>query len=122
MKRRTLAFVFFGTLTLAACATSKSWVATGGSRADATVRLAYTYGPMEAAQVDEAQAQTLAERRCAVWGYSGAEPFGGNTTTCSMPTGGLFGGGCAEFMVTREYQCTGTGTPGQSATIIITEQ
>ncbi|EHN8740343.1 hypothetical protein RJO42_004733, partial [Enterobacter hormaechei] len=42
-------------------------------------------------------------QRCAAWGYSGAEPFGGSTSVCSQPSSS----GCMETMVTMEYQCTG---------------
>lgn len=94
--------------TLSGCATTKSWVATGGSRADATVRLSYTYGPFEQPHASEQEALNLATSRCAVWGYDGAEAFGGAEQRCVAP-GGM--GGCNQFEVTKEYQCTGTGNP-----------
>jgi len=97
------------------CATQKTWSATGGSRADGTVRLSYEVGMFEVAEVDEAQATALAVQRCAVWGYSGAEAFGGVTRQCTQPGSG----GCAVTLVTKEYQCTGTGTPGPRADINI---
>src|SRR5574337_49697 len=90
---------------LSGCATTKNWSATGGSRADATVRLSYSYGQFEKPQVSEQQAQNLASSRCATWGYTGAEAFGGSEQKCTM-SGSM---GCAEFQVTKEYQCTGTG-------------
>ena len=90
------------------CATTKDWAATGGSRADGVVRLSYEYGAFEKPQLDESQAVMLASKRCSTWGYSGAEAFGGVTRRCSA-TAGL--GGCNMWMVTKEYQCTGTGTP-----------
>ncbi len=101
--------------TLSGCATPKTWSATGGSRADGTVRLSYEVGMFEAAQVDEAQAITLATQRCAVWGYSGAEAFGGTTSQCTQPGSS----GCMVTLVTKEFQCTGTGTPGAMAEINI---
>jgi hypothetical protein len=96
---------------LVGCATAKPWSATGGSRADATVRLSYEYGPFEKPQTNESEAVNLAIARCKTWGYTGAEAFGGSTQQCSMP-GGM--GGCNRWTVTKEYQCTGTGTPGQT--------
>ena len=94
---------------LSGCATTKNWTATGGSRADATVRLSYSYGQFEKPQISEQQAQSLAASRCATWGYTGAEAFGGSEQKCTM-SGGM---GCAEFQVTKEYQCIGTGSAAE---------
>lgn len=91
-------------LTLAACATPKVWTATGGSRADGIVRLAYDVGAFESPVLDEAQAISVAQQRCAVWGYTGAEAFGGMTTVCNVRDGY---GSCMQATVTKEYQCTG---------------
>ena len=93
------------------CVTTKEWSATGGSRADGVVRLSYEVGAMEQAQLSESQAITMATRRCATWGYTGAEAFGGTTRQCNQP-GGF--GGCATWLVTKEFQCTGTGAPQAS--------
>jgi hypothetical protein len=90
---------------LSGCATTKDWAATGGSRADGVVRLSYEVGLMEKPQLNEQQAINLATQRCKTWGYAGAEAFGGVTRQCNMPGG--FGGGCNQWMVTKEYQCTG---------------
>lgn len=91
---------------LTACAVQKTWVATGGSRADGVVSLAYEYGAFEAPETSAAQGETEAAARCGVWGYSGAVPFGGDVVTCTMPD--LFGG-CNRWRVSRDYQCTGPG-------------
>lgn len=93
-------------LTLTGCATHKEWSATGGSRADGVVRLSFEHGAFEKPVLDESQALSLATKRCATWGYTGAEAFGGTTSQCNM--GGGFGG-CDRFLVTKEYQCTGQG-------------
>ena len=93
-------------LLLSGCATTKSWSATGGSRADATVRLSYEYTAFEKPNVDEMQALNLATARCKTWGYTGAEAFGGIIRQCNMP-GGM--GGCNGWMVTKEVHCTGLG-------------
>ncbi|SHN56261.1 YecR family lipoprotein [Desulfovibrio litoralis] len=60
-------------LMLSSCAVKKDWAATGGSRADATVRLSYSYGGFEQPVVDEAQALAVATQRCQSWGYTGAD-------------------------------------------------
>jgi hypothetical protein len=99
--------VFFAALcataVLTGCAVQSTLVPTGGSRADGTVRLSYDYGSFQIPKVDEAQGLNSAKARCAAWGYTGAEPFGGQTKSCVSPTLG----GCNVFRVTVEYQCTG---------------
>ena len=102
----------FAALVLSGCASTKQWSATGGSRADATVRLSYEYGQFEKPQTNEQEALNLATARCKTWGYSGAEAFGGVTQQCNMP-GGM--GGCARFLVTKEFQCTGMGNKDPDA-------
>ncbi len=99
-------------LLLSSCATTKHWSATGGSRADATVRLSYEYGLFENPQVDELEALNLATARCKTWGYTGAEAFGGVTRQCNAPDGR---GGCNSWLVTKEFQCTGMGNKGPGA-------
>lgn len=95
---------------LAGCVTQKNWSATGGSRADATVKMSYEYNEFEKPELDDAEAQRMAEARCKTWGYTGAEAFGGVTRQCNMPGG--FGGGCGGWLVTKEFQCTGRGDAG----------
>lgn len=107
MKNVLVALLAAGSL--AGCATVKDWSATGGSRADGVVRLSYEVGEMEKPQLNEQQAIDLATQRCKTWGYTGAEAFGGVTSQCNMP-GGL--SGCARRIVTKEFQCTGTGSQG----------
>lgn len=89
---------------LSSCATNKVAEATGGSRADGTVELSFEYGMFEQPHVDWADAQTTAESRCHVWGYSGAEKFGGAVNHCEQV--GAYGE-CARTLVTVRYQCTG---------------
>ncbi|WP_407278199.1 YecR family lipoprotein [Aromatoleum evansii] len=97
---------------LSGCAVTRDWSATGGSRADGVVRLAYESHEMEDVRVSEAQAVKLAAQRCKTWGYSGAEAFGGVTRQCTK-----FGGfsGCSQWTVTKEFQCTGTGTATETS-------
>lgn len=94
---------------LTGCVTAKEWTAMGGSRADGTVRLSYEVWEMELPRVDEAQGIEVATRHCRSWGYNGAEPFRGTTRECSHVNGS---GSCSFWIVSKDYQCIGTGTPG----------
>lgn len=94
-------------LVLSGCATQKTWFATGGSKSDATVKLSYEYGLFEKPVVDYQQAAALANQKCTVWGYSGAEAFGGRMQTCNAHNGY---GNCVDWTVTAEFQCTGGTT------------
>jgi hypothetical protein len=91
-------------LLVSGCAVQKTMQATGGSRADGTVKLSYEFGMFQVPNVDMAQGTVAAARRCASWGYSGAEPFGGQTKVCN----GYGGGNSNSWLVTVEFQCTGT--------------
>jgi hypothetical protein len=90
-------------LTLQGCAVQKELVATGGSRADGTVKLAYEFNALEKPIVNIQQGVITAAARCRTWGYSGAEPFGGETRTCNN----FNKEGCNNWLVTVEFQCTG---------------
>jgi hypothetical protein len=101
-------------VTLAGCATVSQMQATGGSRSDGIVKLSFEYGMFDKVQLDEATALQTARQRCAVWGYTDADPFGGITRQCQM-YGSL---GCQHWFATREYQCTmgnGAGVTQASA-------
>jgi hypothetical protein len=93
---------------LAGCAVQKEWTATGGSRADGTVELAFEYGVFEKPRVDNAQGVDLAASMCAGWGYTGSQPFGA-MTKCEASDAY---GNCLRTLVTRKYQCL--GAPGSS--------
>ena len=88
---------------LTGCATQKEWVASGGSRADGTVRLSYEYALFEQPQVNDAQGLAVAKTRCVAWGYQEAEAFGMALRTCNNMTSS----GCNSWIVTRIYQCIG---------------
>jgi YecR-like lipoprotein/Prokaryotic membrane lipoprotein lipid attachment site len=90
---------------LAGCATQKEWVATGGSRADGTVRLSFEVAQFEAPQTNEQQGLTVARARCVAWGYQDAEAFGGVQRTCNERNSY----GCTSWLITKEYQCLGKG-------------
>jgi hypothetical protein len=49
---------------LTACTLQKEWTATGGSRADGTVELAFEYGAFEKPQVSNEQGVDLAASMC----------------------------------------------------------
>jgi len=95
----------------AGCAAQKEWAATGGSRADGTVELAYEYGEFEEPQVSDEQGVTLAASACGGWGYPASQAFGGTMSRCEA-FGGY--GNCLRTLVTRKYQCL--GAPGSSVT------
>lgn len=90
---------------LSGCATQKTLQATGGSKADGTVELAYQFGLFERPQVNWEEGVTIARSRCKAWGYSDAEPFGGVKTTCNQRNGY---GNCIDTVVTATYQCMGS--------------
>ena len=91
-------------LGIAGCTTIKEWGATGGSRADGTVRLSYQYGLFEKPQVSAEQGTELARSKCMAWGYTDAQPFGAATEACNN-----YGdSGCTSWLVTAEYQCLGS--------------
>lgn len=112
MKKLAIAAALIASLT--ACTTTKDWAATGGSKADGVIRLSYEMAEFETVQVNEYQAVHLATQRCASWGYTGAEAFGGTTRNCVQP-GGF--GGCARWAVTKEYQCTGESNKGPAVQV-----
>ncbi|MFA6301658.1 MAG: YecR family lipoprotein [Legionella sp.] len=89
-------------LLLAGCATTKTMQAIGGSKADATVKLAYRYGLFEKPMVDWNLADKTATQRCAAWGYKKAERFGGSQKSCLAYNGY---GNCVEAQVSVTYQC-----------------
>lgn len=91
-------------LLMQGCAVQKQLVPTGGSRSDGTVKMSYEVGAFEKAQLDPQQGARDAQQRCAAWGYTGAQPFGGGTRKCISGSGG----DCYRWLVTVEYQCTGT--------------
>ena len=88
------------------CAQKISISPIGGSKTDGTIKLGYSYKMFEQPVVDLVAAKKLAVQKCKIWGYEGAEAFGGQTMTCSMPN--MYG--CEITSVSIEYQCTGSNT------------
>jgi hypothetical protein len=104
VKNRLFGFLLLScSLFMTGCAVEKQLIPTGGSRADGTVKLSFEYGAFEVPKLDTSQALTLAQQRCAAWGYTGADPFGGGIKRCN--SGNAYG--CNQWLVTYEYQCTG---------------
>ena len=88
---------------VAACTTQRVVpVATGGSKADASVEMGYNTGLFHPTEPDWPSAQITATKRCQAWGYSKAEGFDGVSTQCHQRNGY---GQCLDATVTRTYQC-----------------
>lgn len=98
---RNMVFIAF-ILILSACTTIKVPKATGGSKSDGIVELSYEYGMFESPQVDWNEALSTAVRRCAAWGYSTAESFGGTISRCQSYNSY---GNCVRNFVTMKFQC-----------------
>lgn len=99
-------------LSLVGCATEQklSWATSGGSRADATVELAYNYNEATTKPlVDPSEARELALKRCGAWGFTDAEAFGVSKRDCQQFGTGIYQQVCIDRWVTLEFQCLGTG-------------
>ncbi len=101
-------------LALVGCAKAvhKDWAAIGGSRADATIKMGYSWDPRsEKPETSRQQAVDLASTKCKTWGYDGAEEFGASVSTCLSHTMQPFVGVvCEQMLATAEFQCIG-GVP-----------
>ncbi|MEM7000891.1 MAG: YecR family lipoprotein [Pseudomonadota bacterium] len=95
-------------LVLSACTVPMTPQAVSGDRGAGTVTMAYSYGLYTRPEVDWEAADAEALRRCQAWGYTEAEPFGGQVTTCNARNGY---GSCLDNFVQRQYQCTGGNNP-----------
>lgn len=102
----------FACLLAAGCTSQKVLQATGGSRADGTVNLSFETGLFENAVIDWEQAGSVARKRCAAWGYTDAEAFGGSTTQCQAYNAY---GSCIHAFVTVPYQCINAVGASQAA-------
>ena len=109
--KRTILFSLIG-LTISGCVSTQpmDWQATGGSRADATVKLSIQYQAGVDPVLSNSQAINEATKKCRAWGYTGTDAFGGIKTECSQYYTNLVGSVCVGIItVTKEYQCTGQG-------------
>lgn len=91
-------------LMVSGCTVKKEMVPIGGSRADGTVRMGYSYGIFEDPVTDMVQATERAGSKCRLWGYRDAEAFGGQTRQCSIKNAE---GNCIRYDVMAEFQCSG---------------
>jgi hypothetical protein len=107
MRTKALLALVAAVISTAGCATQRELMVTGASRADAVVKLSYESNEFQRVSYDSQKAQELATQKCMAWGYSGAESFGSEETTCLSRRGF---GNCGSRRVTVAYQCT--GTPG----------
>lgn len=71
----------------------------GGSKSDGTIVLGANKGYFDV--IDWSDASKIALRKCAGWGYSGAEAFGGMQTVC-IKYSNL---GCSSWEVSSVWQC-----------------
>lgn len=85
---------------LAACSTRVYSQPTGGSRADGTIEMTYTYDAFEVPVVNSENMHRMAARRCENWNYDGAERFGGQKRIC-IDRDTI----CYTWQVTITYQC-----------------
>lgn len=102
--KRIIAIALFGA-TLTACATPTTPEPTGGNRAGGTVDESFEYGGLQKPVINWDVAQASAKERCAAWGYTGADKFGGAKTQCIYSNSY----GCLRWTATVTYQCTGNG-------------
>lgn len=103
MRNLLLALCLSTTLALGGCATSKTLQPIGGSKADGTVTLAYEHSVFERPVIDWSLANITAKQRCAAWGYSNAQAFGGQQSKCNLSSAD---GTCYGEQVNITYQCT----------------
>jgi hypothetical protein len=102
---KTLAILITSAIAIGACAqqVTRTPVPVSGSKADGTVEMAVDYAYGEQVTVDWIGATASAQQRCKAWGYSKAEPFGGQRDVCHSRNGY---GWCLQGTVTYTYQCT----------------
>ncbi|CAN7566188.1 YecR-like lipofamily protein [Pseudomonas sp. LjRoot277] len=109
---RKLLFLVVLAVVVSGCSSRKDFYATGGSRADGSIDMAYDFKAFETPVVDYKQAESIANSKCAVWGYDRAEPFGGQTQNCQARDGW---GNCNAGQMIVKYQCIGNITPASQA-------
>jgi hypothetical protein len=116
LMRWSLTLIFLAALLVGCSKTTVHKVpqATGGSKADGTIRLAYEELATENVVPDWTRAKKNALKRCQAWGYSRVEAFAGSLTQCTEVGQGLLingavPGACARQIVYIDYQCLGTG-------------
>ena len=91
-------------LLLASCATQRELLVTQASRSEGTVVISYEGNEFQRGSADYDEAATMATRRCTAWGYTGADAFGSQATTCLSRRGF---GNCGRRRVDIPFQCVG---------------
>ncbi|WP_228393041.1 YecR family lipoprotein [Pseudomonas helleri] len=109
-----LLFFIMLVVAVTGCSSRKDFYATGGSRADGSIDMAYDFKQFETPIVDINQAKKIANDKCAVWGYERAEAFGGKIVSCEARNGF---GDCVAGQTIIKYQCIGNITPSNQAIV-----
>jgi hypothetical protein len=86
------------------CSAHKDYYATGGSRGDGAIDMAYDFKMFETPLVNSDQAKEIATQKCKIWGYDSADAFGGQVENCFARNGY---GDCLRGQMVVKYQCTG---------------
>ena len=86
------------------CSVPVTAVPVGGSRADATITMAYEYDEFDIPVLDPAQMHNDAKARCQGWGYTDAQAFAGVVRDC-IRRGEI---SCFRWRVSVQFQCLGT--------------
>ena len=94
--------VSFTLLTISCSSAPTALTPTGGSKSDAVVEMAYSTGMFRSLAIDWKATNQAAIDRCASWGFSGAERFGGSTKTCVQH----YDEDCLRYEHVYKYQCT----------------
>jgi hypothetical protein len=85
---------------LAGCTTYKLWNEYGSEPEMGTLQLSYEYRKFESPQVDERAGLDTARRRCADWGFGGAQRKGEDRICLDG-----IESDCSKWRVIREYRC-----------------
>lgn len=105
MKFKIAILTILSLILLISCTTVKKIpVATGGSRADGVVELAYEYDSAGKPIVMWEKAEETACEKCQAWGYASAQAFGGAKVDCVQYDRYE---NCLKQRVTIPYQCIG---------------
>ncbi len=105
---KSLIFIFAVMILISGCIVSKNYAITDGKKSDGTVEVSYeiksSYGLSERPIVNYwvQQANTLAEKHCSDWGYSGTKSFGEWLSQCTSSSSS---DSCKVWKITRKYQC-----------------
>ena len=120
---KNLVLLVFVSMILCSCEVTKYLTITDGSKSDASITMAYEYSMYDKPVVQWDDGLQKASERCKVWGYDGAEWFGGGEKKCLAYNGY---GNCIKWQARHVAQCTGsvqnqvlikevgTGTPVQT--------